>query len=87
MGLVEKQKAKRKGLRNLDPHEWAEEIERRIDNKTMLPGLAFLFAAVACVVTVFMWTQQERMKAQIEDLQFTSETIEGFLDRKFPTNP
>jgi|GEM_PF-5479787 len=78
MGLVEKQRLKRMRDRIEDPHEWAEEIERRIDQRLMFPAIAGLFSVASVIACVFMWQTMNRQDDRID-------TIEGFLMETFPS--
>ncbi|MEH6743909.1 hypothetical protein [Hyphomonas sp.] len=78
MGLVEKQRLKRMRERIDNPHEWAEEIERRVDQRLLFPAFAGLFSIAAIIACIVMWRTIERQDYRIE-------TIEGFLTETFPS--
>lgn len=73
MSMVEKLKAKRAADRNLDPHAWAEEMERRIDQRLWGPALAGLLSIAAFLGMVFMWREVESMRDRIKQLELVSD--------------
>lgn len=73
MGMVEKQRAKRMQNRIDNPHEWAEEIERRVDQRLLFPSIAALCGMAGLLGCYFIWQMVDDMEGRIEQLERVSD--------------
>lgn len=72
MGLADKGKSERRDVRASDPHAWAEEIEKRADQRSLFGALAFLMALVLAANVWLLWKERDIAKDRLD-------TIEGYL--------
>lgn len=55
-----------------DPHEWAEEIEKRADQRSLFGALAFLMALFLAANVWLLWKERDDAKERLD-------VIEGYL--------
>ena len=72
MSEVENLKQQRRAERADDPHAWAYEMERRIDNRSLVGGLAFLISLFLAVNVWLLWQERERLIQRISQLEAAS---------------
>ncbi|HAE93885.1 MAG TPA: hypothetical protein DCG65_04950 [Hyphomonas atlantica] len=73
MGMVERQRAKRMKSRIDNPHEWAEEIERRVDQRLLFPSIAALCGMAALAGCYVVWQKVNSLEHRIEQLERVSD--------------
>lgn len=69
MSLTEKLKQERRNERMNDPHAWAYEMERRIDNRSFVGGAAFFVSFVLAINVWLLWKERDGLLDRIEQLE------------------
>jgi hypothetical protein len=88
---VEKLKRELREQRMSDPHAWAYEMERRIDNRSLVGITAFLISLALAVNVWLLWKQRDilldrvtRLEAQTEGYTPSSPEIEALIEKYAP---
>jgi hypothetical protein len=69
MGLmIEKLRNGRRTKRSGDPHQWAEEVEKRIDERSITSIVAFLMCIALAWFVYDLRREQAQMKADMQML-------------------
>jgi uncharacterized protein HemX len=72
MSEVEKLKQQRKAERLTDPHSWAYEMERRIDNRSLVGITALLISLFLGANVWLLWQQRDDMLDRVDQLERAS---------------
>jgi hypothetical protein len=88
MSETEKLKQERRAQRINDPHEWAYEIEKRADERSLYGALAFLLSVFLAVNVWLLWKERDRLIERLEAVEHQAEepTINELLDKYAPQN-
>lgn len=73
MSEVEKLKRERRAERMSDPHTWAYEMERRIDNRSLVGITAFLICLFLAANVWLLWKERDRLMQRVGSLEAQSE--------------
>lgn len=72
MSEVEKLKMQRRAERMSDPHAWAYEMERRIDNRSLIGSLAFFIALFLAANVWLLWKERDDLRERVDQLEKAS---------------
>lgn len=72
MSNVEKLKRELREQRMNDPHAWAYEMERRIDNRSLIGGAAFLISLFLAANVWLLWKERDRLMDRVYQLEAAS---------------
>jgi len=69
---IEKLKAKSKADRINDPHGWADEIERRADQRSIVGSVAFLISLILAANIWLLWKERDAVRDRVDQLEQAS---------------
>ena len=69
MSEVEKLKRQRRAERMSDPHAWAYEMERRIDNRSLVGGAALIIALFLAANVWLLWKERDQLLHRVDNLE------------------
>lgn len=72
MSEVEKLKRQRRAERMSDPHAWAYEMERRIDNRSLVGITAFLICLFLAANVWLLWKERDQLIQRVKQLETAS---------------
>ena len=85
--LVERDKAKRRTERPIDPHEWAYQIEKLADQRSIVGALAFFMALLLAANGWILWQANERLSSRIDSLEYAREIeVQALVNKYAPAD-
>jgi hypothetical protein len=69
MGMVDKLKAKARADRMADPHQWAYEIEKLANQRSLTGAAAFFLSLALAANAWFAWKENQRLSDRVAALE------------------
>lgn len=69
---IDRLKSKAKADRISDPHGWADEIERRADQRSIVGSLAFLISLILAANIWLLWKERDAVRDRVDQLERAS---------------
>jgi len=72
VGSVKKLQEQRRAERINDPHQWAYEIEKRADQRSIVGVVALLISLILAANVWLLWQERDRVRDRIEQIERAS---------------